>query len=117
MKMKKLLFIVFALCFSAGMIAQETVPFVNVPSQAAAGLVTYNMTVTGGYTLGTIDWDGFATPINTGTYGSELTCAISGPLGAVTVALGSGTTYVGGAPFPGSTAFLTVWRSCRDMDI
>ncbi len=102
--MKKLLFIVFAFFFSAGMIAQETVPFVNAPSQASSGIVTYNMPVTGGYTLGTIDWDGFASTINAGTYGSELRCDISGPLGAVSLTLGSGTTYAPGNNFAGNTA-------------
>ncbi|MCD4696199.1 MAG: choice-of-anchor D domain-containing protein, partial [Bacteroidales bacterium] len=101
--MKKLLLIVCALSFSASMIAQETVPFVAVPSQASAGLVSYNATLVGGYTLGIIDWDGFATTIQSGTYGNELTCDISGPLGSATVTLGNGTTYAPGATFTGNT--------------
>ncbi|MEZ5083888.1 MAG: hypothetical protein R2750_10630 [Bacteroidales bacterium] len=106
--MRKLLFFVFALCFSAGMMAQETVPFTNVPSQGTSGVVTYNVTLTGGYTLGSIDWDGFASTIESGTYGSELTLAISGPLGSTSFALGSGTTYAPGAAFNGSTGFFSM---------
>ena len=80
----------------------EVVPFLNVPSQAGAGMVTYNATVVGGFTLESIDWLGFASTINAGTYGSELTMDISGPLGSATITLGSGTTYAPGATFSGS---------------
>jgi len=83
--------------------AGETVSFVNVPSQASAGLVTYNATLTGGYNLGTIDWDGFATAIETYTYGSELKLDLSGPLGAATITLGNGTSYSPGAQFTGTS--------------
>ena len=102
-KITKLLLIVFAFSFSASMIAQETVPFTSVDSQASSGVASVNATLTGGYTLGTIDWDGFASTINGATYGSELTCDISGPLGSATVTLGNGTTYSPGANFTGST--------------
>lgn len=105
MKIKNLLLTLFVLIFSASMFAQETVPFTNAPSQAASGIVTYDMTLTGGYNLGTIDWDGIVTAINSGTYGSELRCAISGPLGSTVLTLGSGTTYTPGTNFTGSTSF------------
>jgi len=77
--------------------------FTAVDSQGAAGIMSYTADIDGGFTMGDIDWDGFAVPINTGTYGSELTCDISGPLGTATVTLGAGTTYVGGAQFVGDT--------------
>ena len=105
MKIKKLLFLMFALALSANTVmAQETVPFVNAPSQASSGLVTYNMPVTGGYTLGTIDWDGIVTVLATGTYGSELKCDISGPLGSTSLTLGFGSTFPSGINFTGNTA-------------
>jgi len=105
--MKKLLALGICLVFAAPAMAglQETVSFVNAPSEAAAGTTTYNMTVTGGYTLGNIDWSGFASTINAGTYGSELTLDLTGPgaFGTQTIALGSGSTYSPGAAFSGIT--------------
>ena len=101
--MKKLL--VFGICMlmasPALAVLQETVSFVNVPSQGGSGMVSYNMPVVGGYNMGNLDWDGYASVINAGTYGSELTLDISGPLGAATITLGSGTTYSPGAAFAG----------------
>ena len=106
--MKKLL--VFGICMlmasPALAVLQETVSFVNVPSQGGSGMVSYNMPVVGGYNMGNLDWDGYASVINAGTYGSELTLDISGPLGAATITLGSGTSYSPGAAFAGvSSAF------------
>ncbi len=80
----------------------EVVNFVAVDSQASSGLVSYTAAVTGGFAITEVSWDGFASTINAGTYGSELTCAISGPLGAAVVTLGSGSTYSPGAAFSGS---------------
>jgi hypothetical protein len=75
-----------------------------VDSQASSGIATYNATLTGGYTLGTIDWDGFATTLQDYTYGSELRLDLSGPLGATTIQLGTGTSYAPGAAFSGTDA-------------
>lgn len=106
--MKKLLAlgICLALVSPAAAALQETIPFTAVPSEAAAGTTTYNMTLAGGYTLGDIDWSGFASTINSGTYGSELTLDLTGPgaFGTQTVQLGSGTTYDPGAAFSGLTS-------------
>ncbi len=85
-------------------LADEVVSFYNVDSQAGPGMVTYNANLGGGYTLGNIDWAGFCVPINSATFGSELTLDISGPLGSATWTLGSGTTFPGGALFSGSSA-------------
>lgn len=71
-------------------------------SQATSGLASYSADITGGFALGSIDWEGFAATINSGTYGSELTCDISGPLGSATITLGTGATYSPGATFIGS---------------
>jgi hypothetical protein len=82
-------------------LADEIVSFYSIPSQAGSGVMSYTAGLTGGYTLGNIDWNGFAVPIHENTYGSELTLDISGPLGAATFTLGSGSQYVGGAWFSG----------------
>jgi hypothetical protein len=83
--------------------ASETVSFTSVDSQAGSGMVSYNATLAGGYTLGAIDWSGFASTINDATWGNELTLDLSGPLGAGTITLGDGTTYSPGAAFSGSS--------------
>ncbi len=82
--------------------AAETVSFTAVPSQAAAGMASYTANLAGGYVLGDIDWDGFATALMQYTYGSELRCNLSGPLGSATLQLGSGTSYHPGAAFTGT---------------
>lgn len=92
-----------ALLVSGTALAAETVSFTNVPSQSAAGIMSYDATLTGGYTLGTIDWSGFAETINDATYGSELRADLSGPLGSGTLTLGIGTGYAPGASFTGSS--------------
>ncbi len=84
----------------------EVVSFTAVDSQATSGLVSYTATVTGGFTMSSLDWDGFASTINSGTYGSELRCDISGPLGTAFLTLGSGTTYAPGAAFTGTDSTL-----------
>ncbi len=93
-------------CLLAGstMAAMETVSFTGVESQGAAGIASYSATLTGGYTLGTIDWSGFATALQTYTWGNELMLGISGPLGSATFTLGTGTSYAPGAAFSGSSA-------------
>lgn len=75
----------------------------DLPSQASSGLRTYNVTSTGGYTLGAIDWSGYATTLHSDTWGSELRCDLSGPLGSGQLLLGTGTTYAPGASFTGSS--------------
>lgn len=92
---------------AATVMASETVSFTNVPSQAGSGMVTYNVGLTGGYTLGDIDWDGFATALQTYTYGSELRLDLSGPLGAGTIQLGTGSSYAPGATFTGSSSLFS----------
>jgi len=87
-----------------GVASAEVVSFVAVDSQGASGLASYTAAVTGGFAITDVSWDGFASTINAGTYGNELTCNISGPLGAATVTLGSGTTYAPGAAFSGVDA-------------
>ncbi len=87
--------------------ASEEVCFV-ADSQSAAGIASYTATLTGGYTLGDIDWDGFAETISSGTYGSELRLDISGPLGSATIQLGTGTAYSPGAQFIGTTPVFAV---------
>jgi hypothetical protein len=83
--------------------ASETVSFYSIPSQGSAGMASYTATLGGGYTMGALDWNGFASVLNSATYGSELTLDLSGPLGAATITLGSGTTFSPGAWFSGST--------------
>ncbi len=90
------------LIVSVGATADETVSFTAVDSQAAVGMASYTATVTGGFTMGNLDWDGFATELYAGTYGSELTCDVSGPLGAASLTLGSGTSFTGPINFTGS---------------
>jgi hypothetical protein len=75
----------------------------GLPSQASSGLRTYYVTSTGGYTLGAIDWSGYATTRHNDTWGSELLCDISGPFGSGQLLLGTGTTYAPGASFTGSS--------------
>lgn len=99
--MRKLIVLAMLPVLACGALAAESIMFEAIPSQSDAGLVAYNATLAGGYALGTVDWDGFATPISSGTYGSELRCDISGPLGAATLTLGTGTTYPGGSAFSG----------------
>ncbi len=102
--MKKVLTCVVAAVFAVGVVsASETVSFTNVDSQASSGLVTYNVDLVGGYTLGAIDWEGFATTLQDYTYGSELRLDLSGPLGSGTITLGSGGSYAPGAMFSGSS--------------
>jgi hypothetical protein len=105
MKMKNLLLIVLAFAFSASLWAQETVPFTNVDSQASSGVVSYDVTLTGGYDLGIIDWDGIVNVLAAGTYGSELKCEVSGPLGTTILTLGSGTSYASGTNFTDNTSY------------
>ncbi|MFH1746159.1 MAG: pre-peptidase C-terminal domain-containing protein [Planctomycetota bacterium] len=82
--------------------ASEVVSFTNIPVQAAPGLVSYQATLAGGYTMGALDWAGFASTIQSGTWGNELTLDLSGPLGAATFDLGTGYSYAPGAPFSGT---------------
>jgi hypothetical protein len=90
---------------AASAMASESVTFNNIPSQAGPGIATYNAGLAGGYVLASIDWEGFAVPINTATYGSELRCLITPPgLAGAEVQLGQGTTYPGGATFTGTTS-------------
>jgi len=91
---------------TASLMASETVSFTAVDSQGASGIVSYDVTLAGGYDLGLIGWDGFASTIQDYTYGSELRLGISGPLGAGEITLGTGTSYSPGAAFEGvSTLF------------
>ena len=83
----------------------ETISFYGIPVQTGPGMVTYNVDLTGGYTLGTIDWNGFASTIESITYGEELLLEISGPLGSTQFQLGTGTTYSPGAWFSGASGF------------
>jgi hypothetical protein len=87
----------------AVVVASETVSFTSVDSQASSGLVTYNVDLVGGYTLGAIDWEGFASTLQDYTYGSELRLGISGPLGSGEITLGSGSSYAPGSAFGGSS--------------
>ena len=84
----------------------EVVSFTAVDSQAAPGLVSYTANVTGGFTLASISWDGFASTINQYTWAPDLRCDISGPLGTAYLTLGSGGQYAPGAAFTGITADL-----------
>ena len=84
----------------------ETVSFTAVDSQAAPGLVSYTATVTGGFTLESISWDGFASTIEESTNGWDLRCDVSGPLGTIYFYLGSGGQYAPGAAFSGITSEL-----------
>jgi len=91
---------IILLAVSAGAGA-ETVTFTAVDSQASAGLVSYTADVTGGFTLAAITWDGVASPINDNAWGSDMWCDVSGPLGATTLYLGSGSQFDPGTPFSG----------------
>ncbi len=73
-------------------------------SQATYGIASYTAAITGGFALGSIDWDGMVTELYAGTWGSELTVDISGPLGSATIVLGSGYSYTGPVNFTGSDA-------------
>lgn len=77
--------------------------FANATSDASTGVTSVSCTLTGGYTLGDIDWDGFASTINNATWGNELDVEISGPLGTQTITLGAGQTYDPGAQFTGTS--------------
>jgi hypothetical protein len=83
-------------------LASETVSFYAIPVQTGPG-VTYTATLTGGFNMGMLDWEGFATAYESATYGSELLCDISGPLGSAQLTLGTGTTYYPGAWFSGQS--------------
>jgi len=86
--------------------AQAQPEFCNFVAVESGGSTanTASCTLTGGYTAGAIDWDGFASTINAATYGSELDVEISGPLGTQTIQLGTGNEYDPGAQFSGSTS-------------
>jgi hypothetical protein len=106
--MRKIFACCCAIVLAVSVVASaEVVSFTAVDSQAAAGTVSYTATVTGGFTLTSTNWDGFASTINSGTYGSELKCDVSGPLGTAFLTLGSGTTYAPGAAFSGTDSTLT----------
>ena len=84
--------------------ATETVNFTAIPSQGGPGIMSYVASVTGGFSMGALDWSGIATPINGATFGSELRADISGPLGSASnVLLGTGTTFGPGTPFSGNS--------------
>jgi len=102
--MRNLLLLVAIAPFAVAVVeASEMVSFASVDSQASPGLVTYDFDLVGGYTLGAIDWDGFASTIQDYTYGSELRLGVSGPLGSGEITLGSGTSYAPGSAFSGSS--------------
>jgi len=102
--MQKLLLLMAIAPFAVAVVAaSETVSFTNVDSQASSGLVTYDVDLVGGYTLGAIDWEGFATTLQDYTYGSELRLGLSGPLGAGEITLGTGGSYAPGSAFSGSS--------------
>jgi hypothetical protein len=86
-------------------LADEVVSFYDIPVQTAPGQVTYNVDLTGGYTMGMLDWNGFAAAIQQYTYGSELLLELSGPLGATQIELGYGSSYYPGAWFSGTSGF------------
>jgi hypothetical protein len=96
---------IILLAFSAGAGA-ETVTFTAVESQATAGIASYNADITGGFTLEAISWDGVATLINEFSWGSDLWCGVSGPLGSTTLYLGSGSQFPPGTAFSGLTSDL-----------
>lgn len=113
--MRRVVALTAALLVPALALGAENVTFAAVPSQGGAGLASYTATLAGGYTLGAIDWDGLATPIETYTYGSELQLDISGPLGTATFTLGTGSSYSPSTPFSGaSTAFLNLGDPAGD---
>jgi hypothetical protein len=84
----------------------ETVSFTEVDSQATSGVASYTATVTGGFTLASIGWDGMVTELYPGTWGYDLTVDISGPLGAATITLGDGYAFTGPVNFSGIDATL-----------
>jgi len=99
---------VAAFATTAAWAQPETCSFTAVDSQGTSGLMSYNCNLAGGYTLGDIDWSGFASTINAATFGSELRVDVSGPLGSQTLTLGSGNGYSPGAAFSGmSSAYST----------
>ncbi len=105
--MRKLIVLAMLPLLACGTLAAESVLFEAIPSQGTSGLVSYNATLAGGYTLGTVDWSGLATPIESYTYGSELRCDIAGPLGDTTLTLGSGSTYSPSTLFEGLSYYFS----------
>jgi hypothetical protein len=89
----------------------DSVTFTAVPSQATAGLASYTATLAGGYDLGDIDWNGLVTPLQVGTYGSELLVKLwwSGGPQTATIRLGTGGAYPAHTSFSGiSSSFMGV---------